>query len=1503
MELRSGRRTMQQPSTPSGVSDSGMETPNSPVMSSTRMSKGEGAGQVLSPDVTVVTMDERQVRTTTPRVGGTPRGATGGPGRWPNQQGPPPGFPPPPGYRPQAAPTDPNIAAMMMMMQQQMQQHQQQQQAIFQQLFQQQKEDRAAQEDSRKDERAMRSEEINAFRDSLQQSSIRVNPTPRDDYRLVMKSWDEGQDLDEFLDNFERTAATHSWSIEKWATRLANLLSGRAKSAYLRIPKEEAGDYETIKKALLEEYRKTPDSYRRLFREAKKTGEENFKQFAVRQKLLYDRWLETAEVEKSYDAMYQHFLLEQLLSTMIGELAEYVIEKEPTTAKQAAEIAFLHLKSRREARLNVQSANRTDDKRLSQKAAKTTDKSGVTKTSDQRANPRPATSVQQRDKSKITCHKCGQLGHYQRECTQVTKSDAVRTRRAKDVPEQGLQPLCQKCEEVPFHRYVTVQVNGTSCTAMRDSGADTIIVKPRFVKDEDYTDETEEVTYANNTLKDVHRKAFIDLNSPYVRGRVKAIVMNNMEPDIFIGEIAFHQGGKTEKVPVYPKRSLIYAVTRAQEKKGERTPIPVQPIDGLDVTPVQLKRMQRDDETLKSRWELAEGKEIAQGKDARVSYKVSRGVLKREFKDHTGVHTQVCVPKELREAVMKLGHDTPMSGHMAAKRTRERIWGSFYWPGMCADIQRYCRSCDRCQRVTPKGRVSKVPLLRMPLSHIPFEKVAVDLIGPIIPASDEGHRYVLVMVDYATRWPEAVPLKNIDTETVAEALWVMWSRLGIPKEVLSDRGTQFTSECMTEIHRLLAIKGLRTTPYHAQCNGLVERFNGTLKAMLRKLAGEQPRIWHKFIPALLFSYREVPQESTGFTPFELLYGRTVRGPLAVLRDLWTKEDIQEEVKTTATYVLDLRNRIEETCKIARENLERQAVKYKKYFDRKAKARSFKEGDKVLLLLPEKQNKLEMCWRGPFAVEERVGEADYRIRIRNKAKLFHANMLKLYVERTTSNAIAVIDEREPWEEVRTTKENIPLIPLVADETIEDIHLDPDSPEAHAGIKEILQRHQKIVTDLPQRTKLATCVVELEHDRPVRVRQYPLPYTKQEVIGKEVEAMLRMGVIESSTSPYASPIVLVTKHDGKIRFCSDYRAVNRIVVFNAEPMPDVEYILSKIGKAKYFSKIDLCKGYWQIPMAEEDKVKTAFTTPQGSFQWTVMPFGLKTAGAIFTKMMRNLLSPLRMPEIDNFIDDIMVATETLERHLECLEALFARLEEVNLAARPSKCYLGYRHIEYLGYQIGEGKISPMEAKLEKIGSALKPTTKKQLRSFLGLAGFYRKFVADFACIAKPLTDATKKQHPNNIVWTPEMETAFNTLKSKLTSKPICVLPDMKLPFVMRTDASDYGLGVLLLQDQGEGLRLVACASKKLNSAELNYSVIEKECLAIVWGVSRFAHYLHGCRCTIQSDHRPLEYLQGMKAKNKRLMRWALQLQPYDIVIQAIPGSENVGADFLSRNLRID
>ena len=380
--------------------------------------------------------------------------------------------------------------------------------------------------------------------------------------------------------------------------------------------------------------------------------------------------------------------------------------------------------------------------------------------------------------------------------------------------------------------------------------------------------------------------------------------------------------------------------TRSQAKKVTKglTPL-ITPL--IDLGTEDIAKLQSEDDTLCRARESAQ-----QGDDP--TYQIQSGFLYRVKENKRGQETkQLALPKGLRHRVMTIAGI--MSGHQGVHRTQERITANFWWPGMTEDVTRFCHSCDVCQQTISKGRVSKVPLGKMPIIDIPFKRVAIDTVGKIFPASSRGHRYILTVVDFATRYPEAAALKNITTTAVAEALVSIFARVGVPEEILSDRGTQLTSDMMKEVGRLLSLKQLTTTPYHPQCNGLVERFNATLKSMLKRMCSERPQDWDRYIDALLFAYREAPQESLGFAPFELLYGRKVKGPIQILRQ--TREQSDPEVRTTYQYVVDLWNRLEETWEMAHEELRKHQVIQKRQFDYRAKDRTFKHGDLVLILLP------------------------------------------------------------------------------------------------------------------------------------------------------------------------------------------------------------------------------------------------------------------------------------------------------------------------------------------------------------------------------------------------------------------------------------------------------------------------------------------------------------------------------------------------------------------------
>ena len=409
------------------------------------------------------------------------------------------------------------------------------------------------------------------------------------------------------------------------------------------------------------------------------------------------------------------------------------------------------------------------------------------------------------------------------------------------------------------------------------------------------------------------------------------------------------------------------------------------------VTRRDLGRLQREDKSLQVARSLAE-----EGTQTPQTFFQEEGLLYRKWirkgQGEDGSIEQLVLPSQCRQQVLQLAHSVPLGGHLGRKKTFNRIARRFYWPIMHRDVADFCRSCDTCQRFR-RHKTVRVPLVPLPVIEEPFSRIAMDIVGPL-PRSRGGNRYVLVVCDYGTKYPEAVPLRSIDAETVAEELMVIFSRVGIPREILTDQGSNFQSQLLRELYRLLHIDALRTSPYHPQMDGLVERFNQTLKGMLRKTAAQEGKDWDRLIPALLFAYREVPQKSTDFSPFELLYGRDVRGPLDILKE--SRVAGKRSDPNVAAYVLMMRDRLETMSMEARKNKETAKIQQKTWYDKGARERSFQPGDQVLVLLPTTAAKLTAQWQGPYTVVEQVGKVNYKLKMpdrRKKTAIFHVNMLQ------------------------------------------------------------------------------------------------------------------------------------------------------------------------------------------------------------------------------------------------------------------------------------------------------------------------------------------------------------------------------------------------------------------------------------------------------------------------------------------------------------------------------
>ena len=370
--------------------------------------------------------------------------------------------------------------------------------------------------------------------------------------------------------------------------------------------------------------------------------------------------------------------------------------------------------------------------------------------------------------------------------------------------------------------------------------------------------------------------------------------------------------------------------------------------------------------------------------------------------------------------------------------------------------------------------------------------------------------------------------------------------------------------------------------------------------------------------------------------------------------------------------------------------------------------------------------------------------------------------------------------------------------------------------------------------------------------VPVRQPPrrLPLGKRAIEKEEINKMLTRGIIEPSNSAWASPVVLVTKKDGTPRFCIDYRKLNDLTVKDAYPLPRVDDCIDALSGARFFSSLDLNSGYWQVAMNPADKEKTAFATTMGLFHFTVMSFGLANAPSTFERLMENVLRGLQWEECLLYMDDIISPCETILQGLEKLDHIFSRLQQANLKLKPSKCVLFQKKVNFLGHVVSEEGIATDPNKISAIEKWPTPRNAKEVRSFLGLCSYYRRFVEGFANLARPLYRLTDKG--KKFEWLPDCENAFKTLKNALISAPILGYPVPNDKFVLDTDASDDATGAVLSQVQNGREVVIAYLGKSLNIHEQNYSVTRKELLAEVNALKSFHHFIYGQPVLLRTDN---------------------------------------------------
>ncbi|KAL5007119.1 hypothetical protein ScPMuIL_015925, partial [Solemya velum] len=418
-------------------------------------------------------------------------------------------------------------------------------------------------------------------------------------------------------------------------------------------------------------------------------------------------------------------------------------------------------------------------------------------------------------------------------------------------------------------------------------------------------------------------------------------------------------------------------------------------------------------------------------------------------------------------------------------------------------------------------------------------------------------------------------------------------------------------------------------------------------------------------------------------------------------------------------------------------------------------------------------------------------------------------------------------------------------------------------------------------------------------PIKQRAYRLPVHKREEVDKQVESMLEQGIVSPSLSPWASPIVLVEKkHDThkSYRFCVDYRKLNKVTKVDAYPLPRIDDTIDVLSGSQYFSTLDLASGFWQMGLSEKAKEKTAFTTGYGLYHFNVLPFGLCNAPSSFERLMERVLSGLHWKICLIYIDDIIIYSQTFDQHMDRIQQVLDCLHEAGLKLKPQKCHLFKTEVLYLGFIVNNAGVKTDPDKIERIRSWPTPCNITDVRSFLGLCCYYRKFVDNFSDIAVPLYNLTKKN--TRFHWDKQCQEAFNTLKVALQESVILQYPQFDQPFILDTDSSDHSSGAILSQLHEGEEKVISYYSTTHSAPERKYSVTRKELLAVIKAIKHFRHYLYGREFVLRTDHASLRWLMGFKEPQGQIARWLEFLSSYQFTIEHRVGSKHLNADALSR-----
>ena len=869
------------------------------------------------------------------------------------------------------------------------------------------------------------------------------------------------REVDKYFLHFEKIATSLEWPREVWMLLLQSVLVGKAREIYSAMSLEQSSQYEVVKKAILKAYELVPEAYRQNFRSYQKRDKQTYTEFAREKEVLFDRWCSSKEVAQDFMKLRQLILIEEFKGCLPTGVKTYIEEQKAESIQQAARLAddytLTHRGTFEGSTFNTSGAN-GETQVLNKNATPVNMVKTGLRSQRRSVAPGPVCSYCKRKGHVLS--ECWAL-------ERKKANNPVMIVSEKKQPLLHANQQCQlegrvMPEVSPEVEHPFVSKGFVSLTEgdppvpvkiLRDAGASQSLMLQNVLPLSNKT-----AIDANVLIQGVELNTItVPLHKVYLHSDlITGPVVVGIRPTLPLKGVSFVlgndlAGGKVKPDPwvvEHPDQflkteiddSIMFpacVVTRAAARKvkdkemsdcqdSNASSYSNQPnhhikycdsvltsepdrssiSDELSFSRKQLIRDQELDSEIRCLAESAVSEEEA-AINPKCYYKKG-GVLMRKWRppdapanEEWRVVHQIVVPPNYRKEILSLAHGSIMAGHLGVNKTYHKILTYFYWPGLKKDVVQFCRLCHVCQLVgKPNQAVPAAPLQPIPVCGEPFSHVLIDCVGPL-PKTKLGNQYLLTVMCKFTRFPEAIPLRNIKAPKIVESLIKFFTFVGLPASLQSDQGSNFMSNIMQQVLYQLGIKQYKSSAYHPESQGAIERFHQTLKNLMRAYCFEFKLDWDQGIHLLLFTVREAIQESLGFSPFELVYGRTVRGPLKLLKENWLTEKAPVSL---LDQVSNLRSRLTRITELAMENLKASQARMKTWYDRRAKNRSFKEGEKVLALLPVPNSPLQARFCGPYLITKKLNNVNYVISTpdrRKSQRLCHVNMLKKYFERETS----------------------------------------------------------------------------------------------------------------------------------------------------------------------------------------------------------------------------------------------------------------------------------------------------------------------------------------------------------------------------------------------------------------------------------------------------------------------------------------------------------------------